>query len=64
MYVRVLRNCVLFPLPVSERYRTMIYNGDVDGCVPYIGDEVPLFLMVLISVHTLRLPGDHVGMDF
>ena len=30
----------MFPLLISERYRIMIYNGDVDGCVPYTGDEV------------------------
>ena len=24
----------------SQQYRTVIYNGDVDGCVPFIGNEV------------------------
>ena len=42
----------------------MIYNGDVDGCVPYIGDEVPAFLMVFIFVPTLCVLVDHAGMDF
>ena len=27
-------------LKLSREYRTLIYNGDVDGCVPFIGDQV------------------------
>lgn len=27
-------------LVCSKTYRTMIFNGDVDGCVPFIGNEV------------------------
>jgi len=29
----------LYPTLI-QTYRTLIYNGDVDGCVPYIGNEV------------------------
>ena len=33
-------------LVFSRTYRTLIYNGDVDGCVPYIGDEVCVYVMI------------------
>ena len=33
-------------LVFSRTYRTLIYNGDVDGCVPYIGDEVCVYAMI------------------
>ena len=29
----------IYPTLISN-YRTLIFNGDVDGCVPYISDEV------------------------
>ena len=29
----------LYPTLIKA-YRTMIFNGDVDGCVPFIGNEV------------------------
>ena len=29
----------IYPTLIST-YRTLIFNGDVDGCVPYIGNEV------------------------
>ena len=29
----------IYPTLISN-YRTLIFNGDVDGCVPYIGNEV------------------------
>lgn len=45
----------------SKKYRTLIYNGDVDACVPYVDNEVGLhatlyyntllsYFIVLLSV--------------
>ena len=31
---------IYYTLLCSQQYRTMIYNGDVDGCVPFVGNEV------------------------
>ena len=31
----------IYPTLIST-YRTLIYNGDVDGCVPYNGNEVSI----------------------
>ena len=42
-----------FLLVFSKTYRTLIYNGDVDGCVPYIGDEVCVFACMCVHVCVL-----------
>ena len=43
----------IYPTLIST-YRTMIFNGDVDGCVPFIGNEVHISTVETVSHSHLR----------
>ena len=44
----------LYPTLIGT-YRTMIFNGDVDGCVPFIGNEVCIIFRCLQKTYGVSI---------